>query len=508
MVQSFEYDVVIVGAGLAGLTVALSLPKNMRVGLFLKDDIHICSSYMAQGGIAAVLAETDTIENHVENTCIAGAGLCHVENTRKILEQAPEAIAWLQQKGVVFDVDPSLETDVLHLTKEGGHDHRRIVHVADHTGKSVIQALVKQLENATHIDCLIGYDVESLITREKNCQGVVCRKDDEQRAFIAKHTVLATGGVGQLFERTTNPITSKGEGVALAWEAGCRIANLEFIQFHPTGLAIPNADGFLISEALRGEGGILRNVAGHRFMPDYDERAELAPRDIVARAISKEILKQNQQPVFLDMTHLDAEFIQNHFPAIYAKCHSLGLDICHEMIPVAPTVHYSCGGVLTDALGHTDIEHLYAVGEVACTGLHGANRLASNSLLECIVVGRSAAQYMVEQAVWNIPHLNEIQVLAQKPLNAATTSEVDFSHEILQQWMSRYFGIVRTEEGLMRLYAQLVTWKKAFPANKMITTALLMVKGALNRRESRGAHFNQEYPSVMHDVFYSIHEDV
>lgn len=505
MVQSFEYDVVIVGAGLAGLTVALSLPQNMRVALFLKDDIHVCSSYMAQGGIAAVLAETDTIENHVKNTLTAGAGLCHVENTQQILAQAPEAITWLQQQGVIFDTEPSHRTKQLHLTQEGGHDHRRIVHVADHTGKSIIQALIERLNAQQHIDCLFGYDVESLLMHGKHCHGLRCKREGEQRSFIAKYTVLATGGVGQLFERTTNPVTATGDGLALAWNAGCRVANLEFIQFHPTGLALEKAGGFLISEALRGEGGVLRNIDGHRFMLDYDDRAELAPRDIVARSIFKEMSRQNHQPVFLDMTHLDAKFVQTHFPAIYAKCNSLGLDICREMIPVAPTVHYSCGGVLTDAFGHTDIEHLYAVGEVACTGLHGANRLASNSLLECVVVGRNIAQDMVEKIQWQYPKIAQSKILNRSYTEEKTTPEnIVFSKQTLQAWMSQYFGIVRDHAGLLKLRIQLNTWKAQYPNEKLITVALLMVDGALERLESRGAHFNETYPVSLNEAMYSV----
>ncbi|MBF7696053.1 L-aspartate oxidase [Acinetobacter rathckeae] len=503
MIQRCEYDVVIVGAGLAGLTVALSLPKHLRVALLLKDDLFTSASYLAQGGIAAVLAETDSVENHVANTLNAGAGLCDVKNTQKILAQAPEAIAWLQQQGVVFDCD-QVNTQRVHLTQEGGHDHRRIVHVADHTGKSVIQALVKQLEHAPNVDQLVGHEVEEILTTNTQCYGLRCRQGHEQYTFIAQHTVLATGGVGQLFERTTNPVSAKGDGLALAFKVGCRIVNLECIQFHPTGLALPNADGFLISEALRGEGGILRNASGHRFMPDYDARAELAPRDIVARAICTEMLKQNNQPVWLDMTHLDETFIQQHFPAIDAKCRALGLDICYQMIPVAPTVHYSCGGVLTDAVGHTDIQNLYAVGEVACTGLHGANRLASNSLLECVVVGRNIAQDVVSQSAWAYPTVGQMHTFKPLSVPVANVSADTFSHSTLQKWMSRYMGVVRIQAGLEQLYLQLKAWQTKYPTEHLILVALLMVTGALGRLESRGAHFNEDYPKVTEEGRYSL----
>lgn len=500
-----EYDVLIVGAGLAGLTVALSLPSHIRIGIFLKDDIHLCASYLAQGGIAAVLAKTDTVKNHVENTLIAGAGLCHIAHTQQILAKAPQAIEWLQQQGIVFDIDPTVVgQSELHLTQEGGHDHRRIVHVADHTGKSVIQALIKQLKLRNNIQCLFGYEIKSIVSDDKHCQGVRCKKEQYDTTFTAKHTVLATGGLGQLFERTTNPITAQGDGIALAYNAGCRVANLEFIQFHPTGLAWPNANGFLISEALRGEGGVLRNAKGYRFMPDYDERAELAPRDVVARAISNEMMKQNHQPVFLDLTHLEAAFIQQHFPAIYAQCYALGLDICTEMIPVAPTVHYSCGGVLTDDYGRTDVEQLYAVGEVACTGLHGANRLASNSLLECVVVGRNIAQDIQEQRPWSFPKFHENTLLKPRPLSITAVSEEDFSHEVLRQWMSRYFGIVRNQASLIKLYIQLKAWSIEYPEENKIIVALLMVTAALNRKESRGAHFNWDYPIISKTADYSV----
>ncbi|SDB81333.1 L-aspartate oxidase [Acinetobacter boissieri] len=507
MVQHGEYDVVIVGAGLAGLTVALSLPTYFRIALLLKNDLYASSSYWAQGGIAAVLTETDRLENHVENTLNAGAGLCDVDNTQKILAQAPEAIAWLQQQGVIFDLDQSANTPTLHLTKEGGHDHRRIVHVADHTGKSVIQALVEQLEDATNIECLVGYDIEEILTKNRHCYGLRCKQGRQQYTFIAQQIVLATGGVGQLFERTTNPITAKGDGLALAFKAGCRIVNLECIQFHPTGLALPHADGFLISEALRGEGGILRNATGHRFMPNYDARAELAPRDIVARAIFQEMKKQQNQPVYLDMTHLDDVFIQQHFPEIYAKCCSLGLDMCQQMIPVAPTAHYSCGGVLTDAVGHTDIQNLYAVGEVACTGLHGANRLASNSLLECIVVGRNIAQDVVAQNVWAYPTVGYTHTFKPLSMPVVNRSAETFSHQTLQQWMSHYLGIVRTQQGLEQLYLQLKAWQSEHPTSHSILVALLMATGALSRLESRGAHFNEDYPKVSKEGLYSLNID-
>ena len=498
-----HYDVLIVGAGLAGLTVALSLPEQFKIALLAKQDLNTCSSNMAQGGIAAVLDPQDTVDEHVQDTLVAGAGLCHVENTTHILSHAAQAIDWLCQFGVPF----TYHDQNLHLTREGGHGQRRIVHAADHTGWSVTQTLQQQLAQKHNVTCLTEHRLQQLYVEDQRCYGAELKDAAQQSVQVfAKYVILATGGTGQLFELTTNPETSTGDGVALAWQAGCRVANLEFIQFHPTALALKGSKTFLISEALRGEGGILRNQQGERFMPDYDERLELAPRDIVARAIADQIQKQQQQPVLLDMTHLEKAFITEHFPSIYQHCLEQGLDISQQPIPVAPAAHYACGGVLTDAIGHTDIENLFAIGEVACTGLHGANRLASNSLLECMVMGRDVAQAIVQQDEWQVPK-SEAELVRPNFTAVATQFELedDFDVARLQQKMTQYFGIQRDFAGMQYLYAQLNHWwlmtEQQYP---MLLTAMLMVHSALQRQESRGTHFNRDCPRTLPEAEMSV----
>ena len=475
-----DYDVIIIGAGLAGRTVALSLPDTFKVAILAKEDLTECASYYAQGGIATVVDATDCIESHVQDTLVAGAGLCCETNVRSILEQAPEALKWLKAQGVIFDED---------ITHEGGHQHRRISHVADYTGRAVLEKLA--------VHNVIKCKVTELLVKNGQCYGV----QTTQGEMTARHVVLATGGVGQIFSCTTNPRTATADGVALALKAGCQVANMEFIQFHPTALALKGAFHFLISEALRGEGGILKNAHQQRFMLAYDLRAELAPRDIVARAIEREIKLTGA--VYLDMTHLDANFIQQHFPQIYTRCLALGLDITKHPIPVAPAVHYSCGGVLTDVLGHTQVKHLYAVGEVACTYLHGANRLASNSLLECVVMGRNTAQDIIEQQTYSID-LVPSAFFIEYYLNSEQAEKIAFSIEHLQQWMTRFFGIVRCVAELKKLYIQLIYWYQATPSQDELITALAMVQSALQRQESRGTHFNQDYPQISSVPVHSI----
>ncbi|GAB3047138.1 L-aspartate oxidase [Acinetobacter apis] len=485
-----EYDVVIVGTGLAGLTAALAMPTDYRVAVLMKAPLLTCSSHLAQGGIAAVIDQSDHIDRHILNTHIAGAGLCHLEHTRHILEQAPLAIDWLIEQGVEFDQ----VNGELHLTQEGGHDHRRIVHVADHTGLAVMQVLADRVLAAKHIECITDVTLDSLCIEHGQCQGVRYYTSSlvESQEIKAASTVLATGGVGQLFAHTTNAAHSFGDGLAVAWQAGCRLVNLEMVQFHPTALALPNAAGFLISEALRGEGGILRNAVGHRFMPDYDHRAELAPRDIVARANGQEQLKYHQ-PVVLDMTHLADSFIQAHFPSIYQYCLSLGLNICQQPIPVTPAAHYHCGGVLANHQGLTDLPQLYAIGEVACTGLHGANRLASNSLLECVVTGLNVSQHISSKAKWVAPQIEHGHLVQYETVIDDLPEYTDFSMTQLKKMMSEHLGLLRDQAGLITLYTQLMYWKKQQPQQKQIIVALLMVCSALTRLESRGVHYRQDH---------------
>lgn len=406
--DTVQTDVLIIGAGLAGLSTALALPKSLSVTVLSKSALEVCSSHYAQGGIAASLDKEDSASDHIADTLIAGAGLCEADNTTRILSAGQQAVQWLCEQGVLFTLIPkqerqqhdnanplaALQTSNLHLTKEGGHGCRRVAHADDATGRHVMEALTIKVKAASNINVLPFHEALSLLKNNDNqCQGALVFDHLNQRklTFHSRAVVLASGGLGQLFKRASAPNVCVGDGVMMAWQAGCRLANLEFIQFHPTGLALDNSS-FLISEALRGEGGRLYcPQTGKRFMLDIDRRAELAPRDIVARAIAEQINQNGLGYVNLDVSHLPAEFLREHFPQIYKTLFELGIDITKQPIPVAPTAHYSCGGVVTDANGVTDVVGLYAAGEVAYTGLHGANRLASNSLLECVVVGRNIA---------------------------------------------------------------------------------------------------------------------
>lgn len=407
MVQT---DVLIIGAGLAGFSTALALPKSLNITVLSKASLEVCSSHYAQGGIAASLDKEDSVADHIADTLIAGAGLCEADNTSSILSAGQQAVQWLCEQGVPFtqipqadnakpvtELQTELQTADLHLTKEGGHGCRRVAHADDATGRHIMEALTIKVKAASNINVLPFHEALSLLTNSANpnkqCQGALVFDHTHQRqlTFHSRAVVLASGGLGQLFKRASAPNVCVGDGVMMAWQAGCRLANLEFIQFHPTGLALDDSS-FLISEALRGEGGRLTcPQTGKRFMLEIDERAELAPRDIVARAIAEQISNNGLGYVHLDVSHLPEQFLREHFPQIYQTLLELGIDITKQSIPVAPTAHYSCGGVITCANGLTDVIGLYAAGEVAYTGLHGANRLASNSLLECVVVGRNIA---------------------------------------------------------------------------------------------------------------------
>src|SRR4051812_7237556 len=416
-----KFDVAIVGSGLAGLSVALHLAQTRKVAIISKRELLDGASNWAQGGIAAVLDSGDTHDQHVADTLVAGAGLCDEAATRYIVEHGRQAIEWLIEQGVPFTRDESAELG-FHLTREGGHSQRRIIHAADATGHAVQVTLEQKarshpnitvLENHYAID-LIRSDRIALNAGNPHCLGLYVQDINTGKVLTlaADQTVLATGGAGKVYLYTTNPDTATGDGIAMAWRGGCRIANMEFIQFHPTCLYHPYAKSFLISEAVRGEGGLLKlpeqagASAGKRFMPAHDERAELAPRDVVARAIDFEMKKRGLDYVDLDITHQPPAFLKEHFPTIYARCLEFGIDITKQPIPVVPAAHYSCGGIVTDMQGRTDMPGLYAVGETACTGLHGANRLASNSLLECLVVGRACAQFVAalpKQATPQLP---------------------------------------------------------------------------------------------------------
>ncbi len=510
-----QFDTLIIGSGLAGLTLALKLADQRRIGLITKKSLLDGASSWAQGGIAAVLSGDDTPEAHMRDTLIAGAGLCDETATRFVVEHGKEAIDWLVSQGVAFTEDSSSDTGY-HLTREGGHDRRRIIHAADATGLAVQKTLSDKVLNHPNITLLEGYMSVDLITGKKlghadnRCYGVYAldTRTDEVVTISAQHTILATGGSGKVYLYTTNPDTSTGDGIAMAWRAGCRVANMEFIQFHPTCLYHPHAKSFLISEAVRGEGGILKLPDGTRFMPAHDERAELAPRDVVARAIDYEMKKGGLDCVYLDISHQSVEFLQEHFPTIYARCLTLGINISQEPIPVVPAAHYTCGGVVADLDARTDLKNLYAVGETAYSGLHGANRLASNSLLECLVFADAAARDILGQPLESprtLPAWDDSQV-------TDADEEVVIAHNWaeLRHFMWDYVGIVRTNKRLQRAmhrvqllqneideyYAHFHVSSDLLELRNLVTNADLIVKSALSRHESRGLHYSRDYPET------------
>jgi len=520
MTTTHHFDVLIIGSGLAGLTAALHLAPTHRVAVITKRGISDGSSNWAQGGIAAVLAEGDSYASHVDDTLVAGAGLCDLEATRFTVENAPSAIAWLREMGVPF----STENGELHLTREGGHSHRRIVHVTDATGAAVQATLSERARSTPNIVFFENHMLVDLITSRKlpganadtapRCHGayVLDVDRDEVETFSASHTILATGGAGKVYLYTTNPDTATGDGIASAWRAGCRVANMEFIQFHPTCLYHPHVKNFLITEAVRGEGGRLLlppHLGSHRFMPDHDPRAELAPRDVVARAIDFEMKKHGLDCVHLDISHQSPEFIREHFPNILARCAELGIDITREPIPVVPAAHYTCGGVVTDLHGRTDVPGLYAVGETTCTGLHGANRLASNSLVECMVFARGAVQAIGQEANRAEPAMPAWD--DSRVTDADEMVVISHNWDELRRFMWDYVGIVRTNKRLERaahritllqreiqeFYAQFHVTRDLLELRNLVQVADLIVMSALMRHESRGLHFSRDYPDTL-----------
>ncbi|MDX9994253.1 MAG: L-aspartate oxidase [Rhodocyclaceae bacterium] len=508
-----SFDVLVIGSGLAGQSLALRLADTHRVALVTKRMIDDSATNWAQGGIAAVLDDTDSIESHIQDTFIAGAGLCDPRATRFVVEHGRTAIDWLIEQGVPFTRD---ETGY-HLTREGGHSARRVIHVADATGAAVQQTLSQKVRRHPNITVLERHIVVDLITGAKlglktqRCWGAYVLDIDNERivTLSAPNTVIASGGAGKSYLYTTNPDTATGDGIAMAWRAGCRVANLEFIQFHPTCLYHPHAKSFLITEAMRGEGGMLRLPDGTRFMTAHDERAELAPRDIVARAIDYEMKKHGLDCVFLDMTHKGETFLRSHFPNIFARCQELGIDIASQPIPVVPAAHYTCGGIVVDLSARTDLPGLYALGEAACTGLHGANRLASNSLLECVVFSEAAAADIRSQKIARMPKLprwDESRV-------TDADEEIVISHnwDELRRFMWDYVGIVRTTKRLARArhrirllereideyYANFRVGNDLIELRNLVLTAHLIIECALRRKESRGLHFSRDYPDTL-----------
>jgi len=515
-----QFDVIIVGSGGAGLSLALSLPDHFNIAVLAKSTLTDASTFYAQGGVAAVLDEMDSIEQHIDDTMIAGAQLCEMDAVKQTVEGGKPSVDFLLKHGVQFTLD---EQEQLHLTREGGHSQRRIIHAADATGRAISTTLVQRAQEKQNIRIFENYIAIDLICSQKlGLDGdnralglyVLDEKTEKVHTFLAPFTALACGGAMKAYLYTSNPDIATGDGIAMAYRAGCRVANMEFNQFHPTCLYHPQARSFLITEAMRGEGAYLRLPDGERFMLRFDERAELAPRDIVARAIDYEIKRLGIRHVWLDITHKDESFVKEHFPTLYARLLELGIDITKDMIPVVPAAHYTCGGVVVDENSQTDIAGLYAIGETSYTGLHGANRMASNSLLECFVYGMSAAKHIQEnfkadQLAPAVPAWDDSQV-----------TNPDEDVVILQNWdelrqtMWNYVGIVRTTKRLERALHRIEMLKKEITEyyqdyqvsknlielRNLVLVSEMIVRCAMHRKESRGLHFTLDYPELLPEL--------
>lgn len=510
------HDVLVIGSGAAGLSVALRLPPDCRVALLSKADLNQGSTYWAQGGMAAVLHDRDTVDSHVADTLVAGAGLCHRDAVEFTVRNSRSCVEWLVEQGVDFDLRDDTSGDQereFHLTMEGGHSHRRIIHAADRTGRAISEVLTERAIAAGNIDIFTHRMAVDVVVNAGRCQGayILDQRSGRVDLFQAKAVVLATGGASKAYLYTSNPDGASGDGIAMAWRAGCRVSNLEFNQFHPTCLYHPRAKSFLITEALRGEGGRLLLPDGQRFMQNFDARGELAPRDVVARAIDHEMKRLGADCVFLDISHKPREFLLNHFPTVMARCAEFGIDISAEPIPVVPAAHYTCGGILVDQHSLTDISGLYAVGEASCTGLHGANRMASNSLLECIVYAESAASHIAA----NLQHTPTPTSAAPWDESQVTNSDEDvvISHnwDELRRFMWDYVGIVRTNKRLQRAlhrvqllqteiaeyYGNYKVSNDLLELRNLAMVAELMIRCAISRKESRGLHYTLDYPETL-----------
>ena len=516
MRQNHLYDVLIIGSGVAGLTLALQLDKKLRIALISKASLKAGASWLAQGGIAAVFDENDSSDAHIADTLVAGSGLCHEDAVRLVVENGPQAINWLIGQGVQFTRNSDQEK--YHLTQEGGHSHRRILHTGDATGKEVTSTLVDQVVAAPHIDIFEHHCAVDLTTqadshsRKIRCTGAYLLDINSGvvSLFQAKSVILASGGASKAYLYTSNPDGASGDGLAMAWRRGCRVANLEFNQFHPTCLYHPKAKSFLITEALRGEGALLRLPDGSRFMDKFHPDAELAPRDVVARAIDHEMKRLGSDCLYLDISHKPADFIIEHFPNVYKNCLEFGIDITCDQIPVVPAAHYTCGGVMVNANGQTDLLNLYAIGESAFTGLHGANRMASNSLLECLVYARAAADEINKRTAQIaepdfIPNWDESRV-------SSSDEDVVISHnwDELRRFMWDYVGIVRTDKRLQRAqhrikllqseiqeyYSNCKVTRDLLELRNLATVSELIIRCAMQRKESRGLHYTLDYPEL------------
>jgi L-aspartate oxidase len=514
-----SYDILIIGSGAAGLSLAIRLADYGQIAVISKFALTAGSTYYAQGGISAVLDAQDSIESHIEDTLNAGAGLCDPDIVRLTVAQGKKSINWLSQKGVAFTKRENKNgQSELHLNQEGGHSYRRIVHTDDATGKAVSLSLSENAKQHPNIELFEHHNAIDLITAsklgipEQRVLGayVLDTQANKVKSIAARKVILATGGANKVYLYTTNPHISTGDGIALSWRAGCRIANMEFMQFHPTCLYHPEAQSYLISEAVRGEGGKLILPDGSPFMHNFDPRAELAPRDIVARAIDHEIKKRGIDCVYLDISHKPLKFIKQHFPTIYEQCLEFSIDIAKQPIPVVPAAHYTCGGVLTDSYARTDIPGLYAVGEVACTGLHGANRMASNSLLECLVFAQRASMDIIK-SLPDAPYPPDLPDWDESKVSDSD-EEVVVAHnwDEIRRFMWDYVGIVRTDKRLERAMHRIELLKKEISEyygnfrvtsdllelRNLVIVAELIIRCAQLRKESRGLHYTLDFPEM------------